>query len=164
MIPREYLEQHSKELNEKIRKKEEEIRLLQAEVADLRKQKDAVDTLDQASQPQAAGSTNRNTASVPPGSRERTYYAEYDKPILEALVELGGRGSTDQVLRIVHSKMQPLLKPPDYDLVSGGEERWRNTARWRRNTLVKNGFLRANSPWGIWEITDAGKARLKQLS
>ena len=35
--------------------------------------------------------------------------------------------------------------------------RWRNTAQWTRNTMVNEGLLAKDSPWGIWEITEKGR-------
>jgi restriction system protein len=38
-----------------------------------------------------------------------------------------------------------------------GQPRWRNAARWERNSMVEEGLLKSDSPWGIWEITEAGR-------
>ena len=40
--------------------------------------------------------------------------------------------------------------------------RWRNTAQWARAAMVKEGLLSANSPRGVWEITDGGRRFLEQ--
>jgi len=47
----------------------------------------------------------------------------------------------------------PLASDPDIP-------RWRNTAQWARHSMVKEGLLKADSPRGIWEITDAGRASI----
>jgi len=83
-------------------------------------------------------------------------------PILEALVEIGGRGRADEVLRVVEAKMKALLTPKDYEKVpSGPEPRWRNWARWERKHMTQEGLLRGDSPHGIWEITQEGRKWLE---
>jgi hypothetical protein len=39
--------------------------------------------------------------------------------------------------------------------------RWNNTAQLARNTMVADGLLKNNSPRGVWEITAAGRERLR---
>jgi len=87
----------------------------------------------------------------------------YRVPILEALEQLGGRGHTQEVLDIVYEKMKDRLTEDDLKpLPSGGEMRWRNTAQWERHNMVREGVLRDDSPKGVWEITEAGRAYLEQ--
>ncbi len=94
---------------------------------------------------------------------EITPHSAYYRPILESLVELGGRAKTKKVLDLVGEKMKPLLKDMDYGLHSDGRSiRWRNTAQWARNTMVNDdGRMKNDSPHGIWEISDAGRKYLK---
>jgi len=181
MIPQAHLDQYGKELNEEIRKAEDSIRDLQAKLADLQKRRAAVGYLAQTNHQGAAGKANGTSHSGVPANpwptsvqgrhrttgaanstREQTLYTEFDTPLLECLVALGDRGSAEDVLQHMKAKMGPTLKPRDFEVVSSGEERWRNTARWRRNALVKLGFLRGDSPRGIWQISDLGKAWLKR--
>ena len=42
--------------------------------------------------------------------------------------------------------------------------RWRNTAQWCRNSLVREGLLKADSPFGIWEISESGRKALQDES
>uniref|UniRef100_A0A7C3EZC1 Restriction system protein Mrr-like N-terminal domain-containing protein n=1 Tax=candidate division WOR-3 bacterium TaxID=2052148 RepID=A0A7C3EZC1_UNCW3 len=42
--------------------------------------------------------------------------------------------------------------------------RWRNAAQWARYNMVKQGWLKSNSPRGVWEITEAGREAFKTLS
>ncbi len=87
---------------------------------------------------------------------------EFIFPILEALTELGGGGTTREVLRRVYRKLQDRLTPEDHQTVpSGKQQRWRNKARWVRNGLVGTGFMSQHSPRGWWEITDRGRQALK---
>ena len=88
---------------------------------------------------------------------------EYERPILEAVYELGGKARMSEVLTIVERKMRHLLTSVDYErLPSGNEVRWRNTAQWARNTLVHNkGLLKKNAGHGIWELTERGVAEVE---
>lgn len=99
------------------------------------------------------------TSRLVPGLR--TPERSFRRPILEALVELGGRARVRDVLDRVHEKMKNKLNEYDYQPLSDGKsERWSNNARWCRNTLVNEGLLRSDSPRGVWEITDRGRERL----
>jgi hypothetical protein len=88
----------------------------------------------------------------------RTPEEEYIIPILESLIELGGKGKIGQVLKRVYEKMKVKLTWYDMQkLPSSGEIRWENTAQWVRFYLVRQGFLSKDSPRGVWEITDKGR-------
>lgn len=80
-------------------------------------------------------------------------------PILQSLVELGGSASMADVLDRVESKMREQLNVYDLSpLPSNSTQlRWRNTAQWARNAMVKEGLMASNSRRGIWEITEFGK-------
>ncbi len=83
---------------------------------------------------------------------------EYIIPILESLIELGGKAKIGQVLKRVYEKMKVKLTWYDMQkLPSSGDIRWENTARWVRFYLVRQGFLSKDSPRGVWEITDKGR-------
>ena len=87
----------------------------------------------------------------------------YERPIVEAVYELGGSGPVADVLAIVEQKMKHLLTDVDYEVLSSGREvRWRSSAKWARNSLVhKQGLLRKDSPRGVWELTDKGVAMVE---
>lgn len=93
----------------------------------------------------------------------KTPESEYQVPVLQAIVELGGSANLNDVLELVYDMMRNQLN--DYDksaLPSDGmTPRWRNTAQWARNTLRQQGLLKNDSPRGIWEISDAGYEWLK---
>ena len=92
--------------------------------------------------------------------------AEYTLPILESLVEMGGSGRMPKVLDKVYDKIKDRLRKKDFEMLSSGTAvRWRNRAQWERQRLKSEGYLKKDSPRGIWEITDDGKKlyeRLKQ--
>lgn len=83
-------------------------------------------------------------------------------PILEALVEVGGAASVSKVLELVESKMKNILNQYDYLPLSSNTVRWKNTAQWCRNTMVKEGLLISDSPRGIWKISEKGREYLKK--
>jgi hypothetical protein len=92
---------------------------------------------------------------------------DYNIPILASLVSLGGRARTEEVLQNVGQRMRGKLKPADLVSVPSGETRWRNAARWARNTMVKKTnppLLNPSAPNGWWEITQAGRDYLRQTT
>jgi hypothetical protein len=88
---------------------------------------------------------------------------EYDQPILEALVEAGGRAPKREVIEAVGNKLQSRFLPTDLARL-GNEERWKKRAQFRRLRLVDQGFIQRGSPRGVWEITEDGRRRLKELA
>jgi hypothetical protein len=102
----------------------------------------------------------RNLGRLRKGQRtpEFTYYM----PILKVLEEMGGSGKVADVLDRVGRVMKPVLKDVDHDPLASdpSNPRWRNTAQWARNSMVHEGLLRGDSPRGLWQITELGRARL----
>ena len=94
---------------------------------------------------------------------KRTPENAYRVPILESIEELGGSAPVADILTRVERKMRHILKNIDYERLDSGDIRWRNTARWCRNTMIMEGLLRNDSPHGVWEITEAGKAYLRRI-
>jgi len=85
-------------------------------------------------------------------------------PILQALVKLGGSGRVQAVLEVVEEIMGDQLNKYDYDSLPSNPKiiRWRNNANWARWKLVQEGLLADDSPRGIWEITEAGRQRVRE--
>ncbi len=98
-------------------------------------------------------------------SGEITPQEDYCEPLLAVLVEMGGNGKTKDVLDQLGVKMKGILKPKDYEPHESNDKniRWRNTAQWARNTMAnEDGRMKNDSPNGIWEISDKGRAWLKK--
>jgi len=93
----------------------------------------------------------------------RTPQSEYYRPILQVLNELDGSGQVAEVLDRVGEAMKPVFKEVDYEPLPshGGAPRWRNAAQWARNSMVEEGLLKADSPRGVWEISDKGRDMLR---
>ncbi|WP_322816026.1 winged helix-turn-helix domain-containing protein [Chloroflexus sp.] len=93
----------------------------------------------------------------------RTPEEAFRRPILEALVELGSKASIGEVLEKVGIKMKGVLN--EYDRKSLPSDprsvRWKNTAQWCRNSLVREGLMKSDSPHGVWEISDQGRRWLE---
>lgn len=89
----------------------------------------------------------------------RTSEDAYYRPILQSLLDLGGSGRTSAVLDLVGKKMKVVLKQVDFEPLNTqpNEPRWRNTAKWARNTLVQDGRMSPDSPHGVWAITEKGR-------
>jgi restriction system protein len=103
----------------------------------------------------------RNLGRLPRGVR--TQEDDYFKPILFLLVECGGSSTVQDLMPKIEKRMKDVLNKFDYEPLSSNpdELRWRNSAKWARNTLVKRGLLRNDSPHSLWEISDAGRQWLK---
>jgi uncharacterized protein with von Willebrand factor type A (vWA) domain len=89
----------------------------------------------------------------------RTPEKQFIIPILEAIIELGGRAKVKDVLERVHDKMKGILNEYDYKPLpyNTKQKRWENTAQWARMMMVEKGLLAKDSPRGIWEITEEGR-------
>jgi hypothetical protein len=96
----------------------------------------------------------------------RTPEPAFFRPILQALCDLGGSAKRSDVFNVLEHSMRHVLKPIDYQILSSEAEqvRWQNSAQWARNLMVKEGLLQPDSPVGIWEITEKGRAWLLQDS
>ncbi len=94
----------------------------------------------------------------------RTPESAYFLPILRVLSKMGGKGKVAEVVDAVGEIMKSALKKVDYEPLASNPDnpRWRNATQWARNSMVQEGLLRDGSPRGIWEITDKGKAMLKE--
>jgi len=87
----------------------------------------------------------------------------YRLPILESLAEMGGKGRAREVLNKVYERMKGVLTKDDKDYNSVGVIKWENNAHWERLKLVKEGYLKNNSPQGIWELTEEGWRYLREM-
>lgn len=92
----------------------------------------------------------------------RTPEKEYYLPILRAIDESGGSAALDTVLERVGQLMRSTLRDVDFAPLASNPDmpRWRNTAQWARNSMVREGLLKNDSPRGVWEISEAGKRYL----
>ncbi len=83
-------------------------------------------------------------------------FLNYFGPLLDALRELGGSGTPDEVVGQIASD----LKLPDdlqNELLPSGELRFRNQVAWARFYLVQEGLLDSTKR-GVWSLTERGRA------
>ena len=87
---------------------------------------------------------------------------DYELPILQVLDEKGGRAPSREVIDTIEPILADKLQDIDRSETSSGEIRWRNRAQFVRLTLIERGEMVKDSPRGIWEITDAGRERVRK--
>jgi len=91
-----------------------------------------------------------------------TPQGEFWKPILEALVEMGGQGYRQEVHKAVEEKMKGRLKPGDYELNKDGTTKWNKAVDFQRQAMVRERLMARSTARGIWAITDQGRHWLAQ--
>lgn len=94
---------------------------------------------------------------------ELTSRFEFYMPILQVLVDLGGRAHIRKVVAQLEKRMGTHFTKKDMETLPSGRQeiRWINTVRWARSYMIGDGLLVKDSPRGIWEITPAGREHIK---
>jgi hypothetical protein len=87
---------------------------------------------------------------------------EYWLPILEILAESGGQRKGSDVISALGARLADRLGSRDYDVLTMGEVRWSNRARFARLRMKEEGLISKASPRGIWEITEKGYSFLSE--
>lgn len=130
-------------------------------VATLRKEWEEMAAAAERDEDEETRAQRRNLGKLRKGVR--TPESAYYQPILQVLDKMGGSGKVAEVLERVGKIMKPVLKQVDYDPLASdsGNLRWRNAAQWAHNSMIREGFLKADSPRGVWEISARGRAALK---
>lgn len=87
----------------------------------------------------------------------------YQFLVLKILVKAGGSAERCRILDIIKRDYANLLTGKDLsEYRSGHGERWKNHISFAREHLKEIGYLRKDSPRGLWEITDKGKEKYKE--
>lgn len=89
-------------------------------------------------------------------STEGTKFLRYFGPLLDALRELGGSGSPDEVVEQIAHGMG-LSDDEQNELVPSGGSRLKTNVAWARFYLVREGLL-DSSKRGVWSLTEKGRA------
>jgi len=145
----------------KQRKHASQATILRDKLVDLRKEWEVLMASSQdKEEEETVRNERRNRGSLQRGLR--TPESAYRQPILQVLNEMGGSARMNDLLVRVERYMKTRLKQVDYEPLASDPDapRWRNTAQWERNTMVKEGLLKSNSPYGVWEISEAGRQAL----
>jgi len=131
-------------------------------VASLRKEWEDLAAKAEREEDEETRAERRNLGKLRKGLRtpESSFYL----PLLQVLDQMGGRGKVADILDRIKKAMKPVLKPVDYDPLASGPDnpRWRNTAQWARNSMIRDGLLKADSLRGFWEIADKGREMLNK--
>lgn len=138
-----------------------QVTTLRDKVVTLRKEWDAFSaTPKNRSGKQVTPTKRRNLGRLESG--KLTAQTAFYHPILRALQDSGGSAKTNEVLKKVELFMKGTLQDVDYEPLPSKPFmlRWEETAQWARHNMVKEGLLKQHSPWGVWEITEAGRAAL----
>lgn len=80
----------------------------------------------------------------------------FTKPILEALIELGGSGSPKAILNHVFRAIRDQLRPVDLERPPNGGVRWVSRANFHRYHLLDEGLIEVPER-GKWSITEKGR-------
>ena len=99
-----------------------------------------------------------------PKSNEIVPIVEYEKPVLESIIELGGSAKARDVLEKVHDKMKSRMTERDYEMLPAGGIRWEKLVQWARFDLKLRGFIDKSAPFGTWKITPSGKEYFESLN
>lgn len=126
-------------------------------VAALRKEWEELAAAAEREEDDETRAARRNLGKLRKGIR--TPESAFYQSILQVLDQMGGGGVVADVLEQVKKIMKPVLKDVDYEPLASGPDnpRWRNTAQWARNSMIKEGLLKSDSRRGIWEISEAGR-------
>lgn len=93
-----------------------------------------------------------------------TNQKEFRRPMLQSIVERGGKATAEEVVGDVERKLKDRLKPEDYEPNLDGKAKWFKAVHFQRLAMVHDGLLSRYSPRGIWEITDLGKQWLRSTT
>jgi len=86
---------------------------------------------------------------------------EYELPMLQALIELGGSAPSRAVIDLVGSKIKDRLTDLDKEKLNSGAIRWENRIQFVRLRLVQQGLMSKETGRGVWAISDQGRVRVE---
>ena len=82
----------------------------------------------------------------------------FREPLLEVIYERGGNARGRELYPALRERMKRYLTPGAFDRAKSGDDEWRNSVKTTRDDLVREGYLRDDSPRGVWALSDAGVA------
>jgi len=89
----------------------------------------------------------RNISVEPTTSRE-----VLREEIIRALQILGGAGHAKQVRDEIEKRLDEKLFPRDLEMLPEGTLVWHKNTRRERGSMVKEGILKKDSAYGVWEL------------
>lgn len=89
-------------------------------------------------------------------------FTDFEMPLLQAIVKLGGKAKTKDVYPEVEKIMglTPDKFPEEYEAYQKGQIKWKNKTAWGREYLKRKGQLDGTER-GVWKITEMGRDRVK---
>jgi hypothetical protein len=89
-------------------------------------------------------------------------FTDYEIPLLQALIKLGGSSKVSKVYPVVEGIMEQKLleNPEERKKYESGSIIWKNKIRWAREYLRRKGQLDA-SERGVWKITPSREERVR---
>jgi len=86
-------------------------------------------------------------------------YDEVQPIILKELVNMGGKGTTNEIYERVAKHFPYLTKADTEERYKTGDKKWSAYVRSAKSVLVKNGDV-VSSGRGKWKITNKGRDRI----
>jgi Mrr N-terminal domain len=86
---------------------------------------------------------------------------EYYRPILEILLENGGRLPKQAVIDELGRRLHDRFTDADQDTLESGGIRWQSRAQFARLRLAERQFIDKTAPRGTWAITEEGERALE---
>jgi hypothetical protein len=112
-----------------------------------------------------AGAPTAQFVSTPTDSKSKRGKAlplsAYELPLLRYLVEQGGSAPTRSAIKAVGEALGDRITDHDRGLLSSGKIRWENRVQFSRLRLAEREEILRDSPVGVWEVTDKGRARVR---
>ena len=105
---------------------------------------------------QARATRPKETKPPKATTRDKLPQKFFRSPLLAALLECGGSAALQELKPLVEARVKEHLRNGDLEKVSTGDVRWWNAVCWERSYMVKDGLLKNDSPWGVWELSDVG--------
>jgi hypothetical protein len=81
----------------------------------------------------------------------------YERPILEELAARGGSGPAREITEAVGVRVADLITDRDRETLASGSVRWMTRVQFTRLRMKERGLLKADSPRGLWELTERGR-------
>jgi len=84
---------------------------------------------------------------------------EVEIPLLQVMVEIGGKGKPSDIYPLVTRKFPKLTEEDLNETISGRINKWKNRIQWVRQKLIVQGHM-YSPEYGIWAITENGIERV----
>ena len=86
----------------------------------------------------------------------KTEKAVWRKLIIEALTQLGGSAHKNDLYQKITRNYEDKFLPRDFEYLPDGKRiAWKNYCDWEGTLMRKEGLLKADSPRGVWELSEA---------